>query len=367
MSATDNPLPFALLAELTHRCPLRCTYCSNPLELLAQSAELTTDQWFEVLEQAQALGVVQVHFSGGEPLARADIERIVGRATELELYSNLITSGLGLTDSRAQRLSEAGLNNVQLSIQSSDRQISDSIAGIAAFEQKKRAAESIRRAGLPLSMNVVLHKTNLHQVGEIIDLCQVWGAERLELANTQYYGWALLNREALLPSPLDLALAETIYQQKKAQLENKMELLWILSDYYEQFPKACMGGWGKLQLTVTPDGTVLPCPAAKDITSIRFENIKEQNLDWIWNEAESFSQFRGVDWMKEPCVSCERKEIDFGGCRCQAFLLTGDAFNADPVCTKSPDRNTIEQVLASSASAVAPSKPNARFRGDAEH
>jgi pyrroloquinoline quinone biosynthesis protein E len=364
MSAIDINPPYALLAELTHRCPLRCIYCSNPLELLAQTSELSTSLWFEVLTQARALGVVQVHLSGGEPLTRPDLDRIVERAAQLGIYSNLITSGLGLTDARAQKLSAAGLSHVQLSIQAADLQTADGIAGIAAFEKKKSAAEFICKAGLPFSMNAVLHRSNLAQVGDIIDLCRAWGAERLELANTQYYGWAMLNREALLPTAAELAQAESVYLQRKSQLQGEMELLWILSDYYEQFPKACMGGWGQLQLTVTPDGTVLPCQAAKAISSLPFENVRQRELSWIWNHSESFNKFRGFEWMKEPCHSCERKEIDFGGCRCQAFLLTGDAANTDPVCCWSPDRPAVDRVLAKVNTPPEKAKFELKFRGD---
>ncbi|MHA6485205.1 pyrroloquinoline quinone biosynthesis protein PqqE [Paenibacillus sp. strain BS8-2] len=334
-------LPYALTAELTHRCPLHCPYCSNPMELQKRENELTTDKWLSVLEQASELGVVQVHFTGGEPLLRSDLVQLVRYARELGLYVNLITSSVGLTDGRVRQLAEAGVDSIQLSLQAASADISDHIAGFKAHELKRQAANWIRANGLALNMNVVLHKGNLHQFEQIIELCAEWGAQRVELANAQYYGWALHNVHKLLPRREQLQEAEAAFVKANERYGNQMELIWILPDYYEDFPKPCMGGWGKLSLTVAPDGRVLPCTVASEIQSLSFENVKERDLAWIWHHAPSFNVFRGYDWMEEPCRSCERRELDYGGCRCQAFLLTGDARAADPVCIHSPHRKEV--------------------------
>ncbi|TJY42811.1 pyrroloquinoline quinone biosynthesis protein PqqE [Cohnella pontilimi] len=340
-------LPYALTAEVTHRCPLHCPYCSNPIELRQRENELSTDEWLSVLTQAGDLGVAQVHFTGGEPLLRQDLEVLVHCAREAELYVNLITSGIGLTEERLRQLSEAGINSVQLSVQASSAKLADSIAGFNSHELKRQAAQRIRASGLPLHMNVVLHRANLHQIEEIIELCVEWGAQRLELANAQYYGWALRNVQQLLPRREQLQEAEAAYVRARERFRNQIELLWILPDYYEEFPKPCIGGWGRLSLTVAPDGRVLPCTAASEIRSLSFENVKERELSWIWKHSPSFNAFRGSDWMPEPCKSCERRELDYGGCRCQAFLLTGDARTADPVCKWSPHRYAITDRIRS--------------------
>ncbi|MBD3919043.1 pyrroloquinoline quinone biosynthesis protein PqqE [Paenibacillus sp. PR3] len=340
-------LPYALTAEVTHRCPLHCPYCSNPIELHRRENELSTNEWLSVLKQAADLGVAQVHFTGGEPLLRQDLELLVRCAREAELYVNLITSGIGLTEERIRQLSDAGLDSIQLSVQAASANLADSIAGFQAHELKRQAAQRIRSSGLPLHMNVVLHRANLHQVEEMIELCLEWGAQRLELANAQYYGWALRNVQQLLPRREQLQEAEAAYSRALERFGNQIELLWILPDYYEDFPKPCMNGWGKLSLTVAPDGRVLPCTASSEIRSLSFENVKERDLAWIWNHSPSFNAFRGYDWMPEPCHSCERREVDYGGCRCQAFLLTGDARAADPVCKWSPHRFAITDRIGS--------------------
>jgi pyrroloquinoline quinone biosynthesis protein E len=316
------------------------------MELKRQEEELVTEDWLRVLEEAHALGVVQMHFSGGEPLARPDIEVLVRRARELGFYTNLITSGVGLSRERAQALAAEGLDSVQLSVQAATASLSDRIGGRKAFTEKLEVAKIVREAKLPLSMNVVLHRLNLDQLEDIIDLCVSWGADRLELANTQYYGWALLNRERLLPTREQVTKAEAVYARKKASLKGKVELIWVLPDYYETFPKPCMGGWGQIQLTVSPDGTVLPCPVASLIKTLRFDNVREHSLGWIWRESTSFNRFRGFDWMPEPCRSCDRRFEDFGGCRCQAFALTGSAERTDPVCHWAPDHRLIEVAVA---------------------
>ena len=346
MTQPQPPAPFSLVAEITHRCPLHCVYCSNPLELGLAEEELTTEDWLRVLEGAHALGVVQLHFSGGEPLLRPDLEALVRRGRELEFYTNLITSGAGLTRERTEALAACGLDNVQLSIQASTSDLNNWIAGRRSYQEKAEAAEIIRRAGLAFSMNVVLHRLNLDQLDEIIDLCAAWGAERLELANSQYYGWALLNRQGLLPTKDEVLRAETVYERKKCDLKGRMELIWVRPDYYEPFPKPCMGGWGQIHLIVAPDGSALPCPAASSIRTLHFENVRDYSLGWIWRESPAFNQFRGLDWMPEPCRSCDRRFQDFGGCRCQAFALTGDAARTDPVCQWAPDHNLVETAVA---------------------
>ncbi|QHW29588.1 pyrroloquinoline quinone biosynthesis protein PqqE [Paenibacillus rhizovicinus] len=355
-------LPYALTAELTHRCPLRCPYCSNPTELQKRENELSTDEWLSVLEQACELGVVQVHFTGGEPLLRPDLELIVRRARDLGLFVNLITSGVGLTEERVRKLSDAGIDSIQLSLQAASAELADSIAGFKAHELKRQAARRIREAGLALNMNVVLHRGNLHQLEDIIELCASWGAQRLELANTQYYGWALRNVNELLPRSEQLKQAEADYVRASERFGQQLELIWILPDYYEDFPKPCMGGWGKLSLTVAPDGRVLPCTVSSEIRSLSFENVKQRELAWIWHDSPSFNAYRGYDWMAEPCRSCERREQDYGGCRCQAFLLTGDANAADPVCTLSPHRRVITDRIKS-IEAGESRTPNYAYRG----
>lgn len=348
MDKAVNPgAPYALTAELTHRCPLHCPYCSNPIELQKRESELGAEAWLRVLEEAAELGVAHVHFTGGEPLLRPELESLVRRARELGLFVNLITSGVGLTRERVRRLAEAGVDSLQLSVQAPDAPLADRIAGFRAHEQKRRAAEWVRAEGIALQMNAVLHRHNLHLVEEIVDLCASWGADRLELANAQYYGWAFANREQLLPGREQLEAAEQAYRRAKARLGGEMELIWVVPDYYAEYPKPCMGGWGSVSLTVAPDGRALPCTAAAGIKTLRFDSVMERSLTWIWRESEAFNAFRGHDWMPEPCRNCERRFQDYGGCRCQAYLLTGDARNADPVCVKSPDHGLVADFVAS--------------------
>jgi pyrroloquinoline quinone biosynthesis protein E len=342
----DVSPPLGLLAELTHRCPLHCPYCSNPLELTTCAEELTTNEWQSVLDQARDLGVLQVHLSGGEPLIRRDLPELAARAADLGCYVNLVTSGLGLTETRMAALADAGVAHVQLSLQGADSALADRIAGTRAHDRKLAAAEVIKRAGLPLTVNVVLHRANHHQVGELIELAERLGADRLELANTQYYGWGLVNRAALMPTPEQLTAAEPVVRQAKERLRDRMEIVYVVSDYYEAHPKPCMYGWGARQLTVAPDGNVLPCPAASAISTLRLDNVRDRSLAEIWYRSEAFNAYRGEDWMRAPCRGCPKRTVDFGGCRCQAFLLTGDAAAADPVCTLSPDRPLVDAILA---------------------
>ncbi len=361
------PRPYALLAELTYSCPLHCPYCSNPAvasavlsgaharqpstalriaHATAKEAELTTDEWKWVIRDAAALGVLQIGFSGGEPLVRRDLAELVHAAREANLYTNLITSGIGFDDDRIRALRDAGLDSVQLSFQSDDADVADEIAGTRAHSRKLDVAAKIRAAGIPLSLNFVIHRRNIDRLPEMIDLSETLGAERVELANVQFYGWAFLNRAALLPTQEQVTRAREIATAAKARLAGKIDIFYVLPDYYETWPKPCLNGWGQRYLTVNPTGDVLPCPTASSaIPGLRFENIRARALGWIWRESESFNQFRGTKWMPEPCRSCPQKEIDFGGCRCQAALLTGSAANTDPVCTLSPNRARVDAVL----------------------
>jgi pyrroloquinoline quinone biosynthesis protein E len=353
-------LPTTLLAELTYRCPLHCPYCSNPIDLAREAAELTTAEWQRVFAEARALGVLQLGLSGGEPLLRRDLESLVGHAHEAGLYTTLITSGLGLSRDRVRRLRDEGLDHIQISLQDSDRENAERIAGTRSVEQKLAAAAHVRETNLAFSVNVVLHRGNLDHISAIIDEAAALGADRLELANTQYYGWAYENRAALMPTRSQLEAAESCVAEAQARFRGRMQILYVLPDYYQTYPKACMGGWGSVYIVVAPDGIALPCQAAAQITSLSFDSVRDRPLEWIWRSSPAFSAFRGEAWMLEPCRSCPRKSIDFGGCRCQAFQITGDGRNADPVCQKSPARVTIDEVLASTAHAE--DQPAYRYR-----
>jgi PqqA peptide cyclase len=334
--------PLALLAELTHRCPLRCPYCSNPLELSRASAELDTETWKRVFTEAAELGVLQVHFSGGEPLVRRDLVELVRHASWLGLYGNLITSGVHLAADRLAALVDAGLEHVQLSFQDSDTVSGDRIAGLAGAQAaKRRVARLVREAGLPLTVNAVVHRQNLDNLGEIIEMAVALGADRLEVAHVQYYGWALRNRAALLPSRVQLETATATVEAARARLAGVMVIDYVVPDYYAHRPKACMGGWGRRFLNVSPAGKVLPCHAAETLTGLDFPSVAEASLSDIWYRSASFERFRGTDWMPQPCRSCERREIDWGGCRCQAFAFTGDAARTDPACALSPDHDLL--------------------------
>lgn len=328
--------PYGLLAELTHRCHLHCPYCSNPVRPKA-SAELDSETWTRVIREGAALGVLQIGFSGGEPLLRKDLESLVQAARQAGLYTNLITSGLGLTARRAEHLVEAGLDNIQISFQASEAQTADWIAGVRnAHQQKLQAVNIIHKAGMALSLNVVLHRFNIDRLEEIIAFCESLGATRLELANTQYYGWAYRNRSVLMPTPAQVQAAARIAREARDRRAGNLEIVYVLPDYYTGRPKPCMQGWGRRYLTVSPDGYVLPCPTAWEIPNLAFDTVRERSLAWIWEQSESFNRFRGEEWMVEPCRSCPQREIDFGGCRCQAALVTGDAANTDPACKFSP-------------------------------
>ena len=337
--------PYALLAELTYRCPLHCPYCSNPTRA-RNDHQLTTDEWKRVIREAAALGVLQIGFSGGEPLARRDLTELVRAAREANLYTNLITSGMGLDKDRVRALRDAGLDSIQLSFQSDSSDLADEIAGARAHQRKLDVAAKIRAAGIPLSLNFVIHRRNIDRLPQMIDLAETLRAERIELANVQFYGWAFVNRPALLPTRQQVVRAREVATAAKARLAGRIDIFYVLPDYYETRPKPCLNGWGQRYLTVNPIGDVLPCPTASSaIPDLRFENVRGRALDWIWSQSESFNRFRGTEWMPKPCRSCPQKEIDFGGCRCQAALLTGNAANTDPVCTLSPNRAGVDALL----------------------
>lgn len=339
-NSTTSP-PYWLLAELTYACPLQCPYCSNPLEMDKIKKELSTDEWITVLRQARKLGAVQLGLSGGEPLVRTDLETIIEEASRLGYYSNLITSGVGMDEDRIRTFKEAGLNHIQISFQASSEDLNNYIAGTNSFEHKKEMARTIKKYGYPMVLCVVLHRHNEDQIADILDMTLELDADYVELATTQYYGWAYHNRKNLLPTKKQLQHAEKIAKRYQKKMEGKMKVLYVIPDYYENRPKRCMDGWGKIFLTVTPDGMALPCHAARQLPGIDFPNVKEHEIGHIWYQSDAFNKFRGLDWMKEPCRSCPEKEKDLGGCRCQAYLLTGDAANADPVCDKSPHHHVI--------------------------
>lgn len=336
--------PLWLLAELTYRCPLQCPYCSNPLDFANSEQELGTEQWLSVLRQGRELGAAQLGFSGGEPLVRPDLPELIAEARKLGYYTNLITSGLGLTDAKVDAFADAGLDHIQVSFQASDPELNNAVAGSRkAFEQKLAMAEAVKAAGYPMVLNFVIHRHNIHQMVDIIDLCERLGADYVELATCQYYGWAFKNREGLMPSLAQLTRAEAEVNEARARLQaagSAMQLIFVTPDYYEERPKACMNGWGSLFLTVAPDGTALPCHSAR-LLPIDFPQVQSTSLREIWYDSPGFNHYRGDSWMPEPCRSCDEKGKDFGGCRCQAYLLTGNADNADPVCGKSPHHDRI--------------------------
>lgn len=341
--------PYTLIAELTYRCPLRCPYCSNPVELAA-AGELSTADWCRVFAEAAALGVMQVHLTGGEPLARRDLEALVARAREVGLYTNLITSGVPLTRERLSALAAAGVDHVQLSVQDADPEGADRVAGHPAFAHKIDVAAWVKEAGLPLTVNVVLHRDNVDRVPEIIALAERLGADRLELANTQYLGWALENRAALLPTREQLDHAFAVASAARARLLGRMEMIYVTPDYHAAWPRACMEGWARRYVHVAPTGLVLPCHAAHTLPGLAFESVRDRPLADVWRDAPGLNHFRGDAWMAEPCTSCPRKGVDHGGCRCQAYHLTGDAAATDPACSLSPAHGIIEAARLTAAS-----------------
>ena len=337
--------PYSLVAELSYRCPLHCPYCSNPVDIGADRyrEELETEHWTRVFREARALGVLQLALTGGEPMLRRDLDDLVAAGRAAGLYSTLVTGGTPLTRERAERLKEAGLDHVQVSVQSPDPQENDRIAGNRSFEKKLAAARAARALGFPLTINCVLHRQNLDRIEEILALAEELDAQRLELANTQYYGWAVVNQQALMPTRAQIERGEEAVQRFRARVGPRITVLWVLPDYYEDLPKPCMGGWGRTTIVVAPNGDALPCQAASTIPGLEFPNVRDHPLDWIWHEADAFTRFRGTGWMQEPCRSCPlgRQEEDRGGCRCQALRLTGDAHATDPVCRFSPHHGVV--------------------------
>ena len=344
--------PLALLAELTHRCPLSCPYCSNPVELERAASELGEAEWRRVLAEAASLGVLQVHFSGGEPMARRDLLALIATASEHGLYSNLITSGTLGGAREIAAFAAAGLKHVQLSFQDFEAANNDRIAGLAgAHSRKTNFAAAVRAAGLPLTVNMVVHRQNLGGVPEMIEMALALGARRLEIAHVQYYAWALANRTALLPNRQQLDDATRVVEAARARLKGVLAIDYVVPDYHGVRPKSCMNGWGRQFLNVTPSGKAVPCHAAESLPGLDFPSVRDGTLADIWYRSEAFNRYRGTDWMAEPCRSCDRREIDWGGCRCQAFLLAGDAGRADPVCALSPDHGVVEVALQQAESA----------------
>ena len=345
------PRPYSLIAELSYQCPLHCPYCSNPVDIGGERYrdELSTDDWIRVFDQARRLGVLQLALTGGEPMLRRDLVALCAGARDAGLYSSLITAGTLFTPARARELKEAGLDHVQISIQSPVAEENDRIGGNRSFAKKVAAARAAREHDFPLTINCVLHRQNLDRIEELLDLTVELDAQRLELANTQYYGWAVLNQDALMPSWEQLRRGEEAVKRFRERVGPKVDVLWVLPDFYEEEPKPCMGGWGRTALVVAPNGDVLPCQAASTIPGLEFANVRDHPLEWVWNESDAFTRFRGTDWMQEPCRTCPlgRQEVDWGGCRCQALRLTGDPAATDPVCRLSPHHERVVSVRES--------------------
>ena len=348
-SMSESPRPYTLVAELTYKCPLRCVYCSNPTDWSHHEDALTTADWLRIFTEAEELGVVQLNLTGGEPLLRNDLEQLVDGARQLDLSTNLITSGIPLARERLAHLKALGLDNVQVSIQDVERTSSDRIAGTRSFDRKLEVMRWVKELGFSLTLNVVLHRENLDHVPEVIALAESLAADRLELANSQYLGWALVNRRALLPTREQLAAAREVARAARARLQGRMEVLFVTPDYSADFPTACMDGWGRRFLVVAPDGLVLPCHAAHTLPGLTFENARTRPLAEIWLHSAGFEAFRGEAWMPDPCRSCERRTVDFGGCRCQAYHLTGNAAATDPACSLAPDHELVRAARGEAA------------------
>ena len=356
---TDFPPPLGLIAELTHRCPLSCPYCSNPLDLERAAVEMDTDGWLQVLDQAAEIGMLQVHFTGGEPAARRDLATLVGRATARGLYTNIITSGVTLDDRLMTALMQAGVDHIQLSFQDVDPAANDALGDSrGAFVKKQAAAARIRAAGLPLTLNFVVHRENASRIPQMIAMAEALQADRTEIAHVQYYGWGLVNRAALLPTRPQLEAATAEVERARLRLAGRMVIDYVVPDYHASRPKACMGGWAQRFINISPSGRAMPCHAAETLPGFSFPSVRETSLHDIWNSSDAFLRFRGTAWMKEPCRSCDRREIDWGGCRCQAFALLGDTHATDPACELSPDHQVMQDAVAESAAG----QPPFRFR-----
>jgi len=337
--------PLALIAEITHRCPLHCVYCSNPLQLAATECELSTTEWISIFQQAGSLGMLHAHFTGGEPLARRDLTKLIAAARVAGLYTNLITSGIGLNEQRLQEIVHAGLDHIQISFQDSREDSANWIAGAKSHAHKIELAHAIRKHRVAFTVNLVVHRQNLDHLEEMIRFIEEMNPERVEIAHTQYYGWALANRAALMPTRAQIEKAVAILGDAEKRLAGRIRIDSVVPDYYARYPKACMGGWGQKLMLINPSGKVLPCHAAEVLPGLSFENTREKTLEWIWHESPSFRHFRGEDWMPEPCRGCEHRTQDFGGCRCQAFLLTKDASATDPACSLAPSHQIVTMAM----------------------
>jgi len=345
-SETEQTKPFWLLAELTYRCPLQCPYCSNPVEIAKYNDELSTQDWIRVLREGRKMGATQLGFSGGEPLLRRDLEELISEARELGYYTNLITSGVGMDEDRILAFKKAGLDHIQVSFQASNEELNDYLGASKTFQHKLQMANLVKQYEYPMVLNIVLHRQNIEQIREILDMTIELKADYVELASTQYYGWSRINLDNLLPTREQFQQAEKVVVEYQDIMKDKMKIIYVIPDYFETRPKACMNGWGSIFLTIAPDGTALPCHAAAQLPGLNAPNVKEHTIEWIWNESSAFNKFRGLEWMQEPCRSCPEKEKDKGGCRCQAYMLTGDARNADPVCDKSPHHQQLVDDVA---------------------
>lgn len=350
--------PLWLLAELTYRCPLQCPYCSNPVEIAKYNDELSTQDWIRVLKEARKMGATQLGLSGGEPLVRQDLEEIIAEARQLGYYTNLITSGVGMDEKRVAAFKEAGLDHIQISFQASDEELNNYLGGTASFQHKLDMARVVKQYEYPMVLNIVIHRQNIDQMKDILDMTIALKADYVELASTQYYGWSKINAEQLLPTREQLTRAEAIAHEYQERMKDDMKIIYVVPDYFEERPKACMNGWGSIFLTIAPDGSALPCHAAAQLPGLTFPNVKDMSIPEIWDNSEAFNKFRGFDWMQEPCRSCDEKEKDFGGCRCQAYMMTGDATQADPVCAKSPHHQAlVDEVESYTTTTAAVEKP----------
>jgi pyrroloquinoline quinone biosynthesis protein E len=360
-SVQDKPgPPLWLLAELTYRCPLHCAFCFNPVDYARHTGELDTDNWIRVLREARLLGSVQCGFSGGEPMLREDLEELVSEARSLGYYTNLLTSGVGLNEKRARALKDAGLDHIQLSFQDSTRELNDFLSNTKTWNLKNQVASLIKEYNWPMVLNCVIHRLNIDVIDKIIEMALDLGAEHLELANAQYYSWAKVNRDHLLPSRQQIEKAEKITAEYRKKYADRIRIIFVVPDYYENRPKKCMNGWGNVFLTITPDGTALPCHTARMLPGLEFPSVTDHSIKSIWYESEGFNRYRGKGWMQEPCRSCSEQDDDLGGCRCQAYMLSGDPAGADPVCTKSAHRSIVDTAISRaqlSDAELAPAQP----------
>jgi len=350
-------IPMWLTLELTYKCPLHCPWCSNPLDFDKFKNELTTEEWKKVLREGRKMGALQLGFTGGEPMLRDDLEELVAYSEDLGYYTNLITSGVGLTPKRLRALKKAGLKQIQLSVQSGSKELSKKLVGVDVFDQKMDVFEDIKSQGFPMVLNIPICKQNIGETRQMLEMAEKLGVEYIEFANVQYYNWAMLNRDEFMPSREEIEEAESVVKEFRDRLGNKMQIYFVIPDYYDDRPKACMNGWGAIHLTIGPTGEALPCQEARVIKGLEFPNVRDQPLDWIWNNSPVFNAYRGDEWMKDPCKSCDEKENDHGGCRCQAYLLTGDAANTDPVCSKSPMHDIVETCVSNAVNPRRVEKP----------